>query len=193
MSVPRLRRSLIADKIPTIAVMVKQKKMILLFNASHRSDNAKSCAPDMFCDKVNVMASVLSRGKVSVRTAMPLMQNNSCTSIGAHGGYFMELAEKGRFLSFPYPSKGFPPQLGESILTTSKPDAKKAISLKQTVDMVERGQSILLVFGIGPHGVPKSAASIPRYNLEITGGNYSLETCTAMGAVAGALHALLDQ
>ena len=114
------------------------------------------------------------------------------TSIGAHGGYFMELAEKGRFLSFPYPSKGFPPQLGEAILTTSKPDAKKSISLKQTVDMVERGQSILLVFGIGPHGVPKFAASIPKYNLEITGGNYSLETCTAMGAVAGALHALLD-
>ena len=114
------------------------------------------------------------------------------TSIGAHGGYFMELAEKGRFLSFPYPSKGFPPQLGEAILTTSKPDAKKSITLKQTVEMVERGQSILLVFGIGPHGVPKDIMKIPRYNLDITTGGFSLETCAALGSVCGALYAKLN-
>ena len=52
--------------------------------------------------------------------------------------------------------------------------------------MVERGQSITLLFGIGPHGVPKSAASIPRYNLDITPGGFSLETATALGAVCGA-------
>ena len=115
------------------------------------------------------------------------------TSIGSHGDYFMDLAEEGRFMSFPYPAKGFPPQLGEPILTTSKPDAKKQITLKQTAEMVQRGQSILLVFGIGPHGVPKGPASIPKYNLDITDGRYSLETCTALGSVAGALHAILDQ
>lgn len=115
------------------------------------------------------------------------------TSIGSHGDYFMDLAEAGRFLSFPYPAKGFPPQLGEPILTTSKPDAKRSISLRETADMVSRGQSVLLVFGLGPHGVPKEAAAIPRYNLDITDGKYSLETCTALGAVTGALHAMLDQ
>jgi len=115
------------------------------------------------------------------------------TSIGSHGDYFMELAEKGRFLSFPYPAKGFPPQLGEAILTTSKPNVKLSITLRQTAEMVEHGQSVLLVFGLGPHGVPKEAASIPRYNLDITDGRYSLETCTALGAVTGALHAILDQ
>ena len=115
------------------------------------------------------------------------------TSIGSHGDYFMDLAEEGRFMSFPYPAKGFPPQLGEPILTTSKPDAKKSISLRQTAEMVQRGQSILLVFGIGPHGVPKGPASIPKYNLDITDGRYSLETCTALGAVIGAMHAMLDQ
>ena len=113
------------------------------------------------------------------------------TSIGAHGGYFMDLAEKGRFSKFPYPSKGFPPQLGEPVLTTSKPDAKKQVPLAQVVEMVERGQSILLVFGIGPHGVPKNVAAIPRYNLDITPGGFSLETCTALGAVCGALGASL--
>ena len=108
------------------------------------------------------------------------------TSIGDDGGYFIELAEKGRFQSFPYPGKGFPPQLGEPILTTSKPNPKLSISLSEVRNMLSRG-SILLVFGLGPHGVPKDAASIPKYNLDITGNKYSLETCTALGAVIGAL------
>lgn len=115
------------------------------------------------------------------------------TSIGSHGDYFVDLAEMGRFHSFPYPSKGFLPQLGEAVLTTSKPDEKRAVTPRQVADMVLGGRSVLLVFGLGPHGVPKAAASIPKYNLDITGGRYSLETCTAVGAVSGALHALLDQ
>ncbi len=115
------------------------------------------------------------------------------TSIGGHGDYFMDLAEKGRFQKFPYPAKGFPPQLGEPILTTSKPVPSKAIQLQDAVDMVERGQSIMLLFGIGPHGVPKDPSAIPKYNLDITEGGFSLETCTALGAVCGALHARLSQ
>lgn len=114
----------------------------------------------------------------------------STTSIGQNGGYFSELAEKGRFQSFQYPNKGFPPQLGEPILTTSKTDKKKAITLKQLADDVAKGKSVMLLFGLGPHGVPKDAAAIPKYNLDITDGGFSLETCTALGAVAGALHAV---
>lgn len=113
------------------------------------------------------------------------------TSIGGHGRNFMEMAEAGRFNCFPYPGKGFPPQLGEVVLTTCRPDPRRQISLTQTVDMVEGGQSITLLFGIGPHGVPKNVMAIPRYNLDITPGGYSLETCTALGAVCGALYARL--
>jgi len=109
------------------------------------------------------------------------------TSIGGDGEYFTELAEKGRFQSFPYPGKGFPPQLGEPILTTSKPNPKLSISLTEIRNMLAAGKSILLVFGLGPHGVPKEAAAIPKYNLDITSSRYSLETCTALGAVIGAL------
>jgi hypothetical protein len=109
------------------------------------------------------------------------------TSIGADGEYFVELASKGRFHSFPYPGNGFPPQLGEPILTTSRPDPKLLIALNEIKDMLRNGKSVLLVFGLGPHGIPKNAASIPRYNLDITGSRYSLETCTALGAVIGAL------
>ena len=78
------------------------------------------------------------------------------------------------------------------ILTTSKPDPKKQLTLSDAVDMVERGQSITLLFGIGPHGVPKAAASIPKYNLDITPGCFSLETATALGAVCGAFAARMD-
>lgn len=114
------------------------------------------------------------------------------TSIGSHGDYFCELAEKGRFLSFPYPSKGLPPQLGEPILTTSKPEQKKSVDLNSVAEMVKRGQSVVLIFGIGPHGCPKEMFSMTKYHLDITDGRYSLETCTALGAVSGALHAMIQ-
>lgn len=115
----------------------------------------------------------------------------STTSIGQNGGYFTELAEKGRFQSFPYPGKGFPPQLGEPVLTTSRPDIKKNMTLDQLTEQITRNNSFLMLFGLGPHGVPKDAAAIPRHNLDITGGGFSLETCTALGAVAGAIYASL--
>jgi len=114
----------------------------------------------------------------------------STTSIGHDGDYFTELAEKGRFQSFPYPGKGFPPQLGEPVLTTSKPDPKRSIGIKELVSWIKEGKSVMLLFGLGPHGVPKDAASVPKYNLDITGGRFSLETCTALGAVAGAIYAI---
>ena len=127
------------------------------------------------------------------RTSMEIAQYVAgTTSIGVHGNNFLEMAEAGRFHKFPYPIRGFPPQLGEPILTTSKPDAKKQMNLSGVADMVERGQSILLVFGIGPHGVPKNTASIPKFNLDITPGGFSLETCTALGAVCGALYAKMN-
>ena len=78
-------------------------------------------------------------------------------------------------------------KLGEVVLTTCRPDPKRQLSLGQVAEMVEGGQSITLLFGIGPHGVPKDVMRIPRYNLDITPGGFSLETATALGAVTGAL------
>lgn len=115
------------------------------------------------------------------------------TSIGGHGRNFLEMAETGRFNCFPYPGKGFPPQLGEVVLTTCRPDPKRQLSLDEVAGMVEGGQSITLLFGIGPHGVPKDVMRIPRYNLDITPGGFSLETATALGAVCGALAARLGK
>lgn len=111
----------------------------------------------------------------------------STTSIGEDGKYMMELAEANRFSFFPYPRKGFPPQLGEIILTTSKPDASKVVEVEEIVDMLLRGRSICLLIGLGPRGVPDEVRRIPKLHLDITGTGRSLETCTAMGAISAVI------
>jgi hypothetical protein len=109
------------------------------------------------------------------------------TSIGRDGAYLRELAERGRFQAFDYPGKGFPPQLGEPVLTTCKVEEKKSRGVNDIAADLSVGKSILLVFGLGPHGVPRKVASIPNINLDITDGGYSMETCTALGAVVASV------
>lgn len=92
---------------------------------------------------------------------------------------------------FSYPCRGFPSQLGEPILTTSKPDISKVINLDILIEKIISGHGILLMFGIGPHGMPKKISSIPRYNIDITSNGFSLETCVALGSVCGAIDARL--
>ncbi|HNU36595.1 MAG TPA: DUF531 family protein, partial [Methanomassiliicoccales archaeon] len=58
----------------------------------------------------------------------------------------------------------------------------------------QNGQSVCLLFGAGPKGVPKEVRELARHHLDITFDGRSLETCTALGAVAGALaHSLRRQ
>lgn len=111
----------------------------------------------------------------------------STTSIGEDGKYIMELAQANRFSFFPYPRKGFPPQLGEIILTTSKPDVSKAVEVEEIVDMLLMGRSICLLIGLGPRGIPDEIRAIPRMHLDITGTGRSLETCTALGAISAVI------
>jgi len=58
--------------------------------------------------------------------------------------------------------------------------------------MIKGGQSVLLLFGLGPHGLPKQMFEVGKYHLEITGKGLSLETCTALGAVPAILRTLVD-
>ena len=115
----------------------------------------------------------------------------STTSIGEDGSYLKELAAKGRFQSFPCPSRGIPPQLGVAVLTTCDPDPRKRMELEQLVGMLRLGHSACLIFGAGPKGVPRQVREMSKYHLDITFDGRSLETCTALGAVAGALAHLL--
>jgi hypothetical protein len=111
----------------------------------------------------------------------------STTSIGEDGSYLRELATKGRFQDFPYPSRGVPPQLGVPVLTTCDPDPRKKLELDNLVETLDQGQSVCLIFGAGPKGVPRGVHELAKYHLDITFNGHSLETCTALGAVTGAL------
>jgi len=112
---------------------------------------------------------------------------STTTSIGESGSYLVELAKKGRFSAFDFPKKGFPPQFGDAIVTTRKPESGKAVSPSDVRSMVASGRSALLVFGLGPRGLPREVFEMCKLHLDITTRGLSLETCTALGAVIGSL------
>ena len=112
------------------------------------------------------------------------------TTIGQEGKYLLEIAGEGKVQIFDYVSKGFPPQLGISIATTCKPETGKSITPGEVMDILRYKKGILLVLGLGPRGLTNDIKKICAYHLDITGIGYSLETCTAMGAIIGYLHAL---
>jgi len=112
---------------------------------------------------------------------------STTTSIGESGAYLIELAQKGRFSCFDYPKKGFPPQLGEVVLTTRKPSPGKLVQPAQVRSDLKAGRSVLFLFGLGPHGPPKEVFEMTHKHMDVTGRGLSLETCTALGAVIGAL------
>jgi hypothetical protein len=116
------------------------------------------------------------------------------TSIGEDGSYLKELTAKGRFQTFPYINRGVPPQLGELVLTTCNVEEKKRMSVDDVVAMLIKGQGVCLLFGTGPKGVPKELHGLAPFHLDITFGGHSLETCTALGAVAAVIaHTLRDR
>lgn len=112
---------------------------------------------------------------------------STTTSIGEGGKYLVELAEKGRFSRFDFPRKGFPPQLGLPVVTTRKPAEGRKVTPAELRKTVARGQSVLLVFGLGPRGLPREVLEIAKAHMDVTGRELSLETCTALGTVIGSL------
>src|SRR2546428_13092499 len=107
------------------------------------------------------------------------------TSIGEAGKYLRELADLGRFHTFGFPNRGFPPQLGEVVVTTNRPDSKKAITAVSLAETLTNGSSILLVFGLGPRGLDdREVYPLGRYHFDLTGRGLSLETDSAIAASA---------
>lgn len=116
------------------------------------------------------------------------------TSIGEGGKYLKELAKAGRFQSFDFPRRGFPPQLGEVVVTTNHPEPKKATSAKALAGLLKHGTSILLVFGLGPRGLDdREIYPLGRYHYDLTGRGLSLETATALGAAPALIAAFLSE
>lgn len=116
------------------------------------------------------------------------------TSIGEEGKYLRELAEAGRFLAFDYPKRGFPPQFGEAVITTNRPDPKKAADAGLLAGLLRHGTSILLVFGLGPRGLDdRDVYPLGRYHFDLTGRGLVLETATAIGAAPALIFAYLKK
>ena len=114
------------------------------------------------------------------------------TSIGEAGRYLRELVHLGRFQTFEFPKRGFPPQLGEAIVTTNRPDPKKRSTAAFLAGLLKRGTSILLVFGLGPRGLDdRDVYPLGRYHFDLTGRGLSLETATAIGAAPALIAAHL--
>ena len=114
------------------------------------------------------------------------------TSIGEAGKYLRELAHLGRFQTFEFPKRGFPPQLGEVIVTTNRPDPKKATTAPFLAGLLKHGTSILLVFGLGPRGLDhRDVYPLGRYHFDLTSRGLSLETATAIGAAPALIAAYL--
>ena len=112
------------------------------------------------------------------------------TTIGESGKYLEELHKGGRFFMFDLPKKGFQPQFGSAVVTTSHPDSDKQIQIQELSDMVKKRQSFLFLIGLGPKGLPRDLFDKAQYHLDITSQGISLETCTAIGVIPATISAL---
>lgn len=105
------------------------------------------------------------------------------TTIGGSGKYLKELYRTGRFFIFDLPEKGFQPQFGSIVVTTSHPEKDKEIKFPYLIDSIKRKRSYLFLIGLGHKGLPRNLFETAQYHLDITSRRISLETCTAIGAV----------
>jgi uncharacterized protein len=105
------------------------------------------------------------------------------TTIGSSGKYLEELFKAGRFFVFELPERGFQPQFGAPVVTTSHPAKEKNISVEGLSDLINKKKSFLFLIGLGHKGLPEGLFEMAQYHLDITGKGISFETCTAIGAV----------
>lgn len=113
------------------------------------------------------------------------------TSIGEGGEHFRGLVAKGGFRAEPFPAAGFPSRFGRLVATTPRPDAAKATTPLAVAEQLVVGRDQLVLFGLGPRGLPPELLAAAPVHLELTGQGISLETSTALGALPAMLHAHL--
>jgi hypothetical protein len=113
------------------------------------------------------------------------------TTIGESGAYLKLLYEKNHLSVSDLPKKGFQPQFGEIVVTTSKPDPKKLITPVEIAEEALKNRSFLFLVGLGHKGLPKELFLRGKYHLDITCKGLSLETCTAIGAIPAHLSGLM--
>ena len=115
------------------------------------------------------------------------------TTIGGSGAYLQRLHDERRLFAMDVPEKGFPAQFGALVVTTSRPEPKKVVTSREVAGMMARRKPLLILVGLGRKGLPKEYFEMAAYHLDITDGKgISLETCTAIGAVAARLATLAE-
>jgi len=105
------------------------------------------------------------------------------TTIGSSGKYLQELFKTGKLFVFQLPEKGFQPQFGSVVLTTSHPDGEKNIHIHKLAEYISKKKSFIFLIGLGHKGLPRELFDLSQYHLDITSNGISLETCTAIGAI----------
>ncbi len=115
------------------------------------------------------------------------------TTIGGSGKYLEELFKSGRFFVFDLPEKGFQPQFGSAIVTTSHPSEEKHIHPDALSELVNKKKSFLFLIGLGHKGLPRDLFDMAQYHFDVTSKGVSLETCTAIGAVPAVIHGCLER
>ena len=160
------------------------------FHEAHRRALARA-GPIAVAYDANLCTFGFPYGGKDVSTPLEIVEwVAGTTSIGESGAHLVDLAEQGRFHVFDFPKKGFPPQLGTIVVTTNHPETKKSITARGVADLLRGGASVCLVFGLGHRGIEDmDVYARALHHLDITAKGLSLETATALGAVAAAIHA----
>jgi len=115
------------------------------------------------------------------------------TTIGESGKYLEELFRQGRFFVFALPEKGFQPQFGAIVVTTSRPAKEKQILLHKLAELINKKKSFLFLIGLGHKGLPQELFELALYHLDITSKGVSLETCTAIGVVPAVISGFVER
>ena len=97
------------------------------------------------------------------------------TTIGKGGKYLRELDNAGRL----HVIRSVPAHFGDVIATTSKIEEKRL-----AIDDLKSLKSACFLIGLGRKGLPKDLIKRAKYTLDVTFRNVSLETCSAIGAIA---------
>ncbi|TGC11100.1 DUF531 domain-containing protein [Methanolobus halotolerans] len=113
------------------------------------------------------------------------------TTIGESGKFLRLLHEKKKLFVFDLPKKGFQPQLGSVVVTSSKPEERRSVMPEALASDILHNKSFLLLVGLGHKGLPKNLFEMAPYHLDITGNGTSLETCTAIGCIPAYLMGLV--
>lgn len=112
------------------------------------------------------------------------------TSIGEGGERFADLVAARRFhmLAFDAPVG----KLGRLVATTPTPHPGRGTTPLDVARKLAAGQDHLLLYGLGPRGLPDAVLQAAPAHLEITGKGVAMETATALGALPAMLRAHLQ-